>query len=162
MTSVLWLASHELKRKVYDTLCLYTASVDMEAQNTLTMGHLIGEGTPPPEPDCPGMLVSVVLLRNNGKRVLAAERKATSPLIGRLVLDDFPRGPSMALVCARQAQLFANKGGSVPYSIYKPLFDPEIVHWDSRGIVIRGYEINSKDGESIECAQVWMVTPILQ
>jgi len=103
-----------------------------------------------------------VLLRNNGRRVLAAERKATSPLIGRLVLDDFPRGYGMALVCARQAQLFANKGGTVPYSIHKPLFDPEIVHWDSRGIVIRGYEINSKDGESIECAQVWMVTPILQ
>ena len=162
MTSVLWLASHELKRKVYDTLCLYTASVDMEAQNTLTMGHLIGEGTPPPEPDCPGMLVSVVLLRNNGKRVLAAERKATSPLIGRLVLDDFPRGPSMALVCARQAQLFADKRGSVPYSIHKPLFDPEIVHWDSRGIVIRGYEINTKDGQSIEHAQVWMVTPVVQ
>ena len=134
----------------------------MGIQNTSSLSHLLADGPQPSEPACPGMLVSVVLLRNNGQRVRAAERKTGSPLIGRLVLNDFPRGPSMALVCARQAQLFANKGGSVPYSIHKPLFDPEIVHWDSRGIVIRGYEINTEDGQSIEHAQVWMVTPVVQ
>jgi hypothetical protein len=79
-------------------------------------------------------------------------KKRSSPEQGYLVLEEEWRTPEMPHRRARSsATLYRAKdplmGGS------PPLFDPVVLRWDERGVVLQGWEIS----DNTQHVQVWLI-----
>lgn len=110
--------------------------------------HLSGSSLPTREPEAPGQLVTLVRLREKGKR------KRLPPEQGYLVLEELVRSPQLPYrPAAIEAKLYRAADRMIGGS--PPLFDPVIVRWDSRGIILQGWE---SSGEGVQYRQVWLVT----
>ena len=112
--------------------------------------HSTLSGPPGPhrELPVPGQLVTVERLRERGVK------KRSAPEHGYLVLQQLVITPSNGYRPAgSSATLYRSPdpmmGGS------PPLFDPEIVIWNSRGLILQGWEI--REGGT-QYRQVWLVT----
>lgn len=109
--------------------------------------NLSGDSLPVREPSIPGQLVTLVRLRQSGVKVRSAAEQ------GYLVLEEFTSSPQMPFRPARSsANLYRAPDRMMGSG--RPLFDPEIVRWDSRGVILQGWEI---DGGA-QYRQVWLVT----
>lgn len=109
--------------------------------------NLSGDSLPVREPSIPGQLVTLVRLRESGVKVRSAAEQ------GYLVLEDFVSSPQLPSRPARSsANLYRAPDRSMGSG--RPLFDPVIVRWDSRGLILQGWEI---DG-GMQYRQVWLVT----
>lgn len=96
----------------------------------------------------PGQLVTVERLREKGVK------KRSVPEHGYMVLEQLVITPAIGYRPAgSSAKLYRSPdpmmGGS------PPLFDPEIVQWNARGLILQGWEIS--DGGT-QYRQVWLVT----
>lgn len=109
--------------------------------------HLSGPQYPSVRHEEAGQHVTIIPLRDAGKK------KRCEPETGYLVVEAEPNRPEIVVRRARSAAtLYRSKErqmGGRP-----PLFDPEIVHWDARGIYLQGWEC-SADG--VQHVQVWLV-----
>lgn len=109
---------------------------------------LSGPPGPHIEQPVPGQPVTVERLRERGVK------KRSGPEHGYLVLEQLVITPAIGYRPAgSSAKLYRSPdpmmGGS------PPLFDPEIVQWDARGLILQGWEIS--DGGT-QYRQVWLVT----
>lgn len=109
---------------------------------------LSGPPGPHREPPVPGQLVTVERLRERGVK------KRSTPERGYMVLEQLVITPAIGYRPAgSSAKVYRSPdpmmGGS------PPLFDPEVVRWDARGLILQGWEIS--DGGT-QYRQVWLVT----
>lgn len=110
--------------------------------------NLSGPSIPSREPAVPGQLVTLVRLRNRGSKTRGAAEH------GYLVLEEFVISPQVTYRPARSsANLYRAPDRMMGSG--KPLFDPEIVRWDARGVILQGWEI---DDGGVQYRQVWLVT----
>lgn len=110
--------------------------------------HISGPPGPYREPAVPGQLVVVERLRENGIK------KRSSPEHGYLVIEQLAITPQITYrPAASSATLYRARDHLM--GSYQPLFDPQIIRWDSRGIILQGWEIS---GDGIQYRQVWLVT----
>lgn len=108
--------------------------------------HLSGPTYPVRPPPPPGQRVTVI-----PQRELGVKRRG-KPLEGYLVIEAEERRPEILIRQSRStAKLYRSTdrmmGG------HSPLFDPEIVAWDCRGVFLQGWEID----EGVQYVQVWQV-----
>lgn len=96
----------------------------------------------------PGQLVTLVRLRTGGTKSRGAAEH------GYLVLEDLVVTPQVTYRPARSSANLYRAPDRLMGS-GRPLFDPEIVRWDARGVILQGWEI--ADG-GVQYRQVWLVT----
>lgn len=109
---------------------------------------LSGPPGPHREPPVPGQLVTVERLRERGVR------KRSAPEHGYLVLEELVITPAMGYRPAGSSAKL-NRSVDPMMGASPPLFDPEIIRWDARGLILQGWEIS--DGGT-QYRQVWLVT----
>lgn len=109
---------------------------------------LSGPPGPHLEPPVPGQLVTVERLRERGIK------KRSLPEHGYLVLDQLVITPAIGYRPAGSSAKL-NRSADPMMGGAPPLFDPEIIRWDARGLILQGWEIS--DGGA-QYRQVWLVT----
>lgn len=105
-----------------------------------------------------GMLVTVQLLRRDGRRVTRQELAEAPPLQGRIKIEDAEPGSGM--IRYRNAANLYNVNPRAPGKAHVPLFNPVIEKWDESGIVLSGFEVRADaDLQPVQYVQVWLVKP---
>lgn len=109
---------------------------------------LSGPVVPPLIPATPGQLVIVERLRLKGVK------KRSAPEHGYLVLEQLAIPPEILhRPAGSSATLYRSADRLMGSST--PLFDPQIIRWDSAGLVLQGWESSA---DRAQYRQVWLVT----
>lgn len=126
-----------------------------EKSNSLSMAHLAG--TPPNQQNAiRGAPVSVQFLRKNGVKLSKDEREEQEPFSGEMTIAPFTKDVKASI--RLEASLFRNT--TTRNSLYRCLFDPQVISMDARGTAYRGFERQIVDGKTVEFVQVWLVKPL--
>lgn len=115
------------------------------------------QGWPEKPVTIPGMPVSVLQLRHKGQKIPVEQLREIEPLVGRLVVELKASGDSRTFRMI--AQLRGPGLGDVT-DVCWPLFDPVLERQDSRGQILAGYQLDSKDGIQTKYGQAWLVKPL--
>ena len=106
-----------------------------------------------------GMLVTVVKLRQHGRRITRQEMDEATPLTGRITVE-LATGGSGVIAHSKVAELYSANQQRTTGSVTRPLFEPALMRWSKGGIVLAGFEINVIDGQAIQHYQAWLVRPL--
>jgi hypothetical protein len=105
----------------------------------------------------PGMSVSVIPLRDKGRRITKRQMQESVPLVGRLTVEY--QGANQFTTYRSSAKSRGSaENDAAP--VCAPLFDHVLEKLDSTGMVLSGYEIQVCDGEPVQYVQAWLVRPL--
>lgn len=109
------------------------------------------------------MKYAVVQLFENGIRRPRDEATVAAPEVGELTVTDYEHystnNPDL-VTRQRVAHLTAMYNRTVRRDLFHPLFDPVLVKMTRGGFVLRGMQIDARDGTVREVVQEWWVRPI--
>lgn len=103
-----------------------------------------------------GMHVTVVPLRSGGMKQRGAA------LEGYLIVDEVANHLHQEFHARSQARLHRAADTSKG-ALCSPLFDPVLLQWDSRGIFLQGWQIQTDETmKAAQVVQVWLISPIVR
>jgi hypothetical protein len=104
-----------------------------------------------------GMAVSLVRLRDHGRKITKAELGNVEPMLGRLVVEH--QGRSNQTTYRSSAVLYPLAPNTMG-QVCNPLFDHVLEKLDAKGAILSGYEISTENGVTTQYVQVWWVRPL--
>ena len=104
------------------------------------------------------MPVRVIMLRKKGRRITRQEMLDSEPLDGLLVFEHVGTGACVRYHCSASLRR-PNSAGST--NICRPLFEPTMERLDADGLILKGHENETVNGELVQYVQVWLCVPIL-
>lgn len=119
-------------------------------------GSSVSNNCAPSRPLWVGLLVSVVRLRIDGRRLTSDEYREAERLHGRLILrptDKFQSGGGATHI----ADLARPNSTDLGF-VCAPIFNPVVEQIDHRGIVLSGWETRLVAGDARRFEQVWLVS----
>ncbi|ATE62900.1 hypothetical protein [Thauera sinica] len=106
------------------------------------------------------MYVRVVQLMAEGIRRPRDTCLADPGITGTLSIGDIPIGTAEKRPL-RAAQLWEQWGSAAKRPLLPPLFDVQVLRMTPRGLLLRGFQIDSRNLEAIaQHAQEWWAVPI--
>ncbi len=107
------------------------------------------------------MLCEVILCRKDGRRLRRSEWPA--PVVGQLVIDDTDAKHSAFNRNLRAAKLLGYRDSdryrTSEINLVPPIFDPVLLAAPRGLLVLRGVELDPRDGGVYELEQVWLCSP---